>query len=461
MYRKFYSMRTSPHSPVREHQRLVLATLHLARGSVTPAQIAGHLNSLRDHTGLAETSSIEIEAALAALLLRPELRGLISCATRRATKTERGHRARLQLGGLATVVILSACATSRPVAPDPVATLPNYFGGNNVVAKETTRASRPVFPGASYVVADDIAHLPSIDIVPFASKSPANDTVSVSYFSDYLNDESSNTFAARAEADLASPEMLTPPSRSLLLAEVHPVPSAVSFSETFATARLPFPVRPLGLGDVAHALNQISPPLVLSLASSDEPFRVVTISRTDQSSFSSTSRLLDLSKVSAAPPLVPSHSTPHSPISLTPLAVGPALPTGVYDDLVTFTNGSMALSAQAHSRVIALIDAAKAADCVQLRGRVGNRFLTPEMAKQAVGRAVAVRELLVLNGVPRDKVRIQNPRNNDFINPSSPADESNRSVTVLMKLPPTVADGLGILPGRHISSPKTLASASQ
>ena len=449
-------MRTPPCSSVREHQRLVLASLHLARRPVTPVQIASHLNTLREHTGLPETSAIEIEASLAALMLRPELRGLIACTTRSASKRERRQRSRARLGALATVVILSACATVHPSLPDPGSTLPNYFGGTNFVAKEMTRSSRPVFAGSPYVTAHEVPLLALSDIVHVSAKAQASDPGAVSYFADEFNDESSSRFSARAEADVASPEMFSSSAGGVVLSDPRPSIGTSSFASAVTAAR------PHGLSQFPSfatsdfQATQLLPPLVLSLASTSEVFGVVTVHSPPESNSNVPSAALDSTKLSPAPTTLPLHQS----ITPKPFGAVPALPTGIYDDLVTFSNCSLVLSPQAQTRVLAMIEAAKIADSVQLRGRVGNRFLTPQMSRQAIGRAVAVRELLVRNGVPRDKVRIQIPRNNDLVNPGSPMDESNRSVTVLMKLAPTVADGLGLRPGLHISAPKTLLPAS-
>lgn len=408
------------HTPyVRQHQVWVLASLQLATKPVTPREIAELLNARQDETKLPPTDSGEVEASLAALMLRPTLRHFISCNTRRATTAEAARRRRLGLGSLSTVVILSACSAIQPTTP-PVPNgraLHSYFGGAIPAQKEEPAPSRPVFSSTAtfaqaYAQAVEItAQDPDV----FVAKTPADRTPTAlaSYFDD---DGTFVRYAKRQDADLA-PELKTanapPPPVDMVAINVEPLPLlSLSLAQnapaqphgTLSATPAPAPSLPL--------LNPTSTAFVAPISTAAEPKPA-----------SSSRGKLDL---------------------------GDTERPDVYSELVSFANGSIVLSPSAAQRVAALVEAAKHADAIQLRGRVGNRQLDTSMAKVAVARAIAVRSALEAQGVPRSKIRIHMPRNADFVVAGDPAHEANRSVSIFMVVPEAQAAALGLHHGKPI-----------
>jgi hypothetical protein len=439
-------MRTFPHFPVREHQRLVLFMLRCANQPLTPSEIAQKLNSCRHRTGLPESSEIDVEASLATLMLRPELAGLVTCTTRRATPVERRERLQTRLGALGAVVILSACTALPRPAPEHASRAPSYFGNALPIAKPPASLSRPLFPGTVFAIAEHgIATLPDTEPIEFASKTPAAEaTAGLAYFSN----EAIREYPVRADADLAPANLLA--DSAVTASPTHkPTASATSFMS--ATRAPSVRTLPGSTVEPAWTLAPSLPTLTLAL---DVPPSAPSIAN-----------LPPPGVLKAAPGAMrytiatPEATPARKPGALhAPLDFGDSAKQDVYDDLVTFANGSRILSPQAKERAMGLLQAAKNAASIQLRGRVGYRTLNAETAKQAVGRAVAVREFLIANGISKEKVRIHMPRNNDLVNASAPADESNRSVSVFMQIEPPVAASIGLKHGHPITQATKLAS---
>jgi len=105
-------------------------------------------------------------------------------------------------------------------------------------------------------------------------------------------------------------------------------------------------------------------------------------------------------------------------------------------ELISFGNNSDVLDAAALTQLQPLAQAARLADGVRLRGRVGYAVLTDAQRRLAVGRAIAVRRALVELGVERSKIKILIPRDHDFVDASDPAALVNRSVSVALKFGP-------------------------
>ncbi|MBK6616670.1 OmpA family protein [Ottowia sp.] len=447
-------MNTHPVSRVREQQRWVLASLQLAAHPVSPAEIAAHLNAHRVTTGLPESSAEDIEASLAALALRPELNGFISLTTRPATRHERKTRPRTNLGSLGAVVILSACTTLRAPQPELQSGVrpASYFGNTTPISQPEASSSRPFFTGIRFTdAAPSWRDIPQDSpLIQVGEKTPAPGSfAALSYF----DEGPAPAYPPRAEADLA-PELLT--SQNIELSRppsAGPEPKPSLASQIRFPELPPAPSAPLRAPTLAGASFQSFPtPFVLSLPQVQPP-TILHDRLATSAPQAATQQRPSSNALSGRLPV-----TPPSPAKLD---FGDQAHPDIYDDLITFANGSIVLSRQAQTRLEALVEAAKAADSIQLRGRVGNRLLTPEMARQAVGRALAVRDALVQQGVPKERIRIRLPQDNDLLNAAQPANEVNRSVSIFMKLAPTVATKLGVKHGHpiaHSSNHATTAS---
>lgn len=454
-------MRNGSHIPVREHQRMVLLTLRCARKPLSPAEIASRMNRAGQSHGLPDSTPIDVEASIAALMMRPDLAGFVSCTTRLATPVEQGDVSRRRLGALGAVVILSACTTLPPPSAEaPPARAVSYFGNVMPIAKPAAPDTRPLFAGTVYT-SSDVPILSEADVVQYAAKTPVADVVAgLSYFSD----DSTREYPARAEADMAPPEFL---------AKLDPVPGVSAIPRAASASSFAFLSRPPALrtfrapGSVGFGspweLTPTLPTLSLALDASPSSPRVASLPASPTQPDVAPLRLKaspEFVEAQTAAALRATHAVQHSPARLDRLDFGDKPNQDVYDDLVTFGHGSLVLSPQAQQRVLALLQAAKSASSIQLRGRVGYRTLTSETAKQAVGRAVAVRQFLIANGVAKEKVRIHMPRDYDMVNSAAPGDEVNRSVSVFIKVDSTVATAIGLKHGQPISQALKVASAN-
>lgn len=425
--------------PVRQHQAWVLASLHMASRPVTPAEIADHLNSRAGETLLPPTDQVDVEASIAALMLRPSLRPFLTFKTRSASPVEKRARRRMGLGSIASVVVLSACATAGPAqSPNPV-TIHSYFGNVRPVQKAEPPPTRVSFTGVNFLGAYDsaISMTGSSESMAgsFAEKTVAvvSSNGSASYFD---TDSPARTFVARAESTFA-------PADFLITAE----PSIQR-----PAARAPI---------IVAELSPVLPKLAMALSASRESASTVA------------------SSPSANPPASPARAAGaaldpklptaiHSAINLPALQpsivnvpvqklnLGDTPRTDLYTDLVTFSNSAVVLSPSSPQRVQALVAAAKSADSIQLRGRFGNHTLTPETARVALSRAIAVRAAMVAQGIPKSKIRIHMPRDNDLLVQTDFSNEKNRSVSIFMTMPPSVAAHLRLStdkPIAHLSAP--------
>lgn len=426
---------------VRRHQLWVLASLQLATRPVTPGEISELLNARRDETQLPPTDPNEVEASLAALMLRPPLHGFISVHTRRATTSETRRRRRIGLGPLSSLVILSACSTTpalhEPIPP--IRTLHSYFGNAQPLPKAEVSPSRPVFAGVTF--ADAYQRATSIvDQAPetFASKTldPSSGTT-YAYFDDSTP---SRAYPPRKEADLAP---------NVVAAAAAPTPAPADTPLMVAV-----PVEPIQLISLSFSSNDASTPVSSSVSGVAERVR-----KRAQKAPPTTQHAL-LRTLPASASLAAEHPPVSSPATKAfKLDFGDVDRPDLYSDLVTFANSSIRLQAPALSRIQAIATAAKYADAIQLRGRFGNRNLDDRMARIALARAIAVRAALAAQGVPLSKIRIHMPRHSDLLVPTDPMHESNRSVSVFMVVSEHRAAALGLHPGKPIAS-TTVTSAS-
>ena len=383
---------------VREHQRWVLMSLRLARNPVTPLEIARHLNSFQKQTRLPHFLPEEVEASIAALRLRPELVGLIVCNARQQATRQRHIRSRttFALGG---AVVMSACTTlpsTSTVIPKPQV---SYFGSSSA---KPIPWERPAFD--SVYLVNGQAMVGSFDgtTLAFADKTPVAEAVAATVAS-YFDPDPPTGYAQREDARMASPE---------LLASLE-VPKTESPSS--APAAVDMGVRQTRVATVVYSLSD-SAQLVGSLQ--PPPLSFMSI-------FDTTSNFRVRSFTVSAKPV----STSSSPSPKVQGHVGTVNRQSI-SNLVLFGNGSIVLSEHSRETVRAMAAEARSAPSVHLLGRVGFRQLDAEHKRQAVARAIAVRDVLVAEGVQRSKIRIVAPASNDLVDTTNPAAGSNRSVTV-------------------------------
>jgi hypothetical protein len=427
---------------VRHHQLWVLASLQLATKPVTPAEISELLNSRREETQLPPTDPNEVEASLAALMLRPTLQDFISVSTRRATVSEARRRRRIGLGPLSGLVILSACSTT-PAVRDPlppIRTVHTYFGNALPLPKAESSLSRPVFTGVAFADAYERA-TSIVDQSPESFTSKTLEPAPPAAYAYFDDSPSSRAYTARKEAELA-PTVLaaaSPPP---------PPPSAPSLM-------VAVPVEPIQLISLSFSPNEASAPVSSSVYSLAERVRE-RAQKSPAISQPALVRTLPPSESMSAP--LPPPATPSA--KAFKLDFGDVERPDLYSDLITFGNSSIRLEAAALRRIQALVSAAKDAEAIQLRGRFGNRNLDDSMARTALARAIAVRAALVAQGVPQSKIRIHMPRHSDLLVPTDPMHESNRSVSVFMVVPEHRAAALGLHPGKPIASTTVTSAAA-
>ena len=106
-----------------------------------------------------------------------------------------------------------------------------------------------------------------------------------------------------------------------------------------------------------------------------------------------------------------------------PVEVGP-----LGEDIVAFARGSATLGRRGQSDVDLLLEKARSAEVIWLRGYVASSRLGDDMKRLAVGRSVAVKEALVAKGIERTKIRILSPRK-EWLD-KNPNAAVNRSVQV-------------------------------
>jgi len=429
-------MNTQRSIPVRQHQIWVLASLQLATRPVTPAEIADLLNSRAAETLLPPTDQLDVEASLAALMLRPALRPFLTFNTRSASPVEKRVRRRMGLGAISSVVVLSACATAIPPQSSTPIAIHSYFGNVRPIPKPETSPTRVSFTGVNFLTAYDSAATMAASAESmagsFAEKTLASATAgtAASYFDE---DVPGRTFVARAESTLAPAEFLITPE---------------------PTTAQPSPVAPVIVAELAPFL----PKLALSLSPAPS---IASLPSKQGASGPRSAPAAGAALDARLPPALPVASKVSSLPPASPNAVAQKLDLGdtarsdLYTDLVTFSNSAVFLSPASAQRVHALVAAAKSADSIQLRGRFGNRTLNPETARVALARAIAVRAALVAQGVPLAKIRIHMPRDNDLLVDNDFSSEKNRSVSVFMTMPSSVAAQLRLSTDRPIANLST------
>jgi len=325
------------------------------------------------------------------------------------------------MGSLATVIILSACS----VIPPPTRPVPHgkalhsYFVGAIPATKEEPSTTRPVFSGGAFAQAHTQAVGATTSIGPDAFLAKTIPERSSALMASYFDDGA--TFVRYTQSTPRRDSELPP---ELQLANAPPA-------------------------DIQIVAIHVEPPplIALSLALNGSTQHRGTVLG---SSTTAARAGLQLTSPFTEPPAlnsIPAAAKPAQPARFK-LDLGDTDRPDVYSDLVSFANGSIALTPAAVQQLASLVEAAHQAQAIQLRGRVGNRQVDPAMARFAVARAIAVRSALEARGVPRSKIRIHMPRNADFIVAGDPAHEANRSVSIFMVVPEAQATALGLRRGK-------------
>lgn len=104
-----------------------------------------------------------------------------------------------------------------------------------------------------------------------------------------------------------------------------------------------------------------------------------------------------------------------------------------YDGLVSFGNGAEVMSSAGKEQVEKLLDQARSASLIRLRGHAASRSLTEDQRKLAIGRSIAVKLEFMKHGVERQKIRILNPKDNDLLDASYVSADVNRSVEIMIQ----------------------------
>jgi outer membrane protein OmpA-like peptidoglycan-associated protein len=102
--------------------------------------------------------------------------------------------------------------------------------------------------------------------------------------------------------------------------------------------------------------------------------------------------------------------------------------------MVQFADGSQVLDGLSRQKVIDLAPQAQQAEAVRVRGYAAVAELDENTRKLALGRAVAVKHVLVEHEVPAGKVKILHPHNR-LIDPSNPNSMANRAVAIDVVMP--------------------------
>lgn len=421
-------------SMVRVEQAALLYTLRRNTGySLTIDAIAEQMNFGRAQ-GVAPITPLDVECTLAALMLRPDLKGLIAVTTRTASNDERFQRLGLGHAALASTVLLAACAT--PLSPVPTEhALPSYFGGHGTAQRQSVDFSSGQPSAYAATVIDCGGYLcaarPRFDTSLLTAKTfavPDAALAASSYFdgTDWPRsdvDEPRTSFASlssiapapRLEAALWSP----PPSES-----VPPLdePPAQVLAQTASIApgftldfQSPVPSSADLMVDTVFrgsALGARTLP-TLSFVSSSPDLAFPTI---------------DTSELDRAPTLTqPAVSSSDSP---TVPAFIDGYPAETTHYLVTFRNGSRLLTEQAKAQALSIARTLDPSDKIELRGRVGKRSISSEDAKLAVARAIAVRQQLVELGFTDKNIRIRMPKPADLLDTKTFDSPVNMSVSV-------------------------------
>ncbi|MBZ0097236.1 MAG: OmpA family protein [Sulfuricella sp.] len=130
------------------------------------------------------------------------------------------------------------------------------------------------------------------------------------------------------------------------------------------------------------------------------------------------------SAIVAVPPVVRAQPAVEMPAAVS------LKPDRNFDSYVGFAAGSETLGPGAKRAISAIVAAARQADTVRLKGHAGRRILDDSTRKLAVGRSVAVRQVLVKEGVERSRIKILAPTDNNLINSANPGAPENLCVEI-------------------------------
>lgn len=389
----------SPQTSVRVEQTRVLAALLGAGRPLTPEDIAFQLNASPGPTD-PMVLPLDVECTLAALLLRPDLRNVIAARVRRATRAERRARRALPFGALSSVVILAACSTLSPDPSGKRVTVASYFGHGPHPKIEYADSRALFIPPTAALSCEDVPciNAPHVDEV-VAVKTPAEAPASLLA---YFAEGDARSYPPRPETELALSDNPTAPS------DTTPAPLALQH---------------------AASVEISPPPITLAAALPDGP--AIKRYRLEAKPHPFGPQPLNKIKLSAPAP----ESLSAAPIHPDQAKHAPAAAAATnVAELISFGNNSDVLDAAALTQLQPLAHAARLADGVRLRGRVGYAVLTDAQRRLAVGRAIAVRRALVELGVERSKIKILIPRDHDFVDAADPAAPVNRSVSVALTL---------------------------
>lgn len=101
---------------------------------------------------------------------------------------------------------------------------------------------------------------------------------------------------------------------------------------------------------------------------------------------------------------------------------------------VVFLGDKDVLSDAGRKAINALIESAKGAESIMLRGYAGTVDTEDQFKRLSIARALAVRVELVSAGVDREKIRILNPKFK-LSDPENPLSAANRSVSITLRMP--------------------------
>ncbi len=389
----------SPKTSVRVEQTRVLAALLRAGRPLTPEDISVQLNASPGPTD-PMVLPLDVECTLAALLLRPDLRGVIAARVRRATRAERRARRSLPFGALSSVVILAACSTLSRDLPNSNPPIASYFGQGPLPKTDHGGTPSPFIPPTTALSCADVPCINSRhvdEVVAFKTPAEAPATL-LAYFAE----GDARSYPPRSETELALSDNPAAPS------DTPPLPVAVQHT----------------------ASVEISPPAItLAAALPDSP--AIMRYRLEAKPHPFGLQPLNKVKLSAPAPDSLGAAPPHRDHAVA--APATAVATNM-TELISFGNNSDVLDATALVQLRPVAQAARLADGVRLRGRVGYAVLTDSQRRLAVGRAIAVRRALVELGVERSKIKILIPRDHDFVDAADPAAPVNRSVSIALTL---------------------------
>lgn len=441
---------------IRVEQFRVLSLLMDQNKPMTPEEIARRLNwsYISDAEPLTPQ---DVEATIAALMLRKDLRELIKITTRPASNVERESRLTLNLGVMSAVVVLTACSTLSGPAELPTRSTLTYFEAGVTTKLDPGDYFHPFFEVQSGRGCNEMPCLgPNIVLANSSKTLDAGPKTLAAYFADDTDRSfpvKPDTVVAQNSADLSAMLNTQPSTPSTVLPRLQKItavpPIALTSLLTEVTTGKLFQ-HPAGTEVSQNARTKSQPPESHHTDNEggidrDTGVRVAQSATAQGNSSTSVQDLIstftgqpkngpppsthgdvkrmELRKtsntVASQVPYASASSTHLSP-TVTKLAIEP----------ITFANNSDILDDSSVKSIERIAEAVQSAEAIHLRGRVGFRHLNYDSRRLALGRALAVRRVLVEAGVPESKIRILHPRNNDFLNATDPSDPVNRSVTI-------------------------------